>query len=142
MSRIRLLLAWLVMAALPLQGFAAATMLFCATGHLTSVSAPPSASASHSHGSKPAVVAHDHAAHGHATVDQATSVTGFDGGAHANQENQAHSCSICASCCHVIAIASLQPDVRTAAPPGAVPPAPLVRVAMRTSSVPDKPPRA
>ena len=32
MSRIRIFLVWLVIAAVPLQGLAAASMLFCGTG--------------------------------------------------------------------------------------------------------------
>ena len=64
MSRFRLLLAWLVLAALPLQGFAATSMLLCGLEQ-----------AGHSHAAAPVrgAAAHDHSAHGHATADHAKS---------------------------------------------------------------------
>lgn len=126
MFRFRLLLAWLVMAALPLQGFAAVSMLFC--------------------GVERAAAAHDHSSHRHATTGHSASEhTNADSGAgaKADQEPQGHACAACASCYPVVAVGGFEPIARsTAAPPGVAPSAPLVRVATRTTPVPDKPPRA
>jgi hypothetical protein len=133
MSRIRLILAWLVMAALPLQGFAAASMLFCGGG--------PAARASQAHGHA------SHPGHGdHAHHAAAPSDSGHDHAAHADakagDDKQGHACAVCASCCQVVAVNSFEPSPQVTAPPGAQPPHPHVRVATRTATLPDKPPRA
>lgn len=73
--RLRFLLLWLIALALPVQGFAAATMLHCAPVHHGA--AMPAADAASPH--------HDHAAHmKHAAAEKPT---------------QASGCSACASCC-------------------------------------------
>ena len=117
MSRIRLLLAWLVMAAIPLQGFAAASMLFCgaAAGQGTAVVAMADGP-------------HDHAAHRHGDGDAAGKAS--------------HSCATCATCCHSAAITET-PRV-PALPPlaGTLAAQPFLLILARPSAVPDKPPRA
>ena len=133
MARFRLLLAWLVLAALPLQGFAAASMLFCGMEQ-----------AGHAHAAGPVrgAVAHDHAAHSHATANHAVSDVHSGDAGKAGQDQQAHACATCMSCCHVVAIGVFEPLQQATAAPGAEPSSPLVRIATRATSVPDKPPRA
>ncbi len=143
MSRFRLFLAWLVLAALPLQGFAAATMLFCGMEQTTSAAQVGGSDGNHGH--THAAVAlkagHDHAAHGHATAgdSKAKTVTGDDSG---SQDKTSHSCPICASCCHVVAVGGFEAIPQVSAPPSFEPTHPTPRVVTRTASVPDKPPRA
>lgn len=138
MVRLRILLAWLLMAALPVQGFAAVSMLLC-----------DSAGASHQHVAASAP-AHEHMAHDGAHGDHA------DGHHHAQADPQAqpassdpasgndtgHRCATCGNSCHGVAIASAPVALKlsSAAPPEtAEPVAPLTS---RHTPVPDKPPRA
>src|SRR5512133_412005 len=101
MPRIRLILAWLLMAAVPLQGWAAATMLFCGpmppsvhahaheAGGQTDLHAAPAA---HHHGMNPQ----------HATHDDGTAAHPQPVG------DESHACSACAACSHSIALAQTQ----------------------------------
>lgn len=123
MSRLRLFLACLVMAALPLQGFAAASMLFCGMGQLEG--------AAH----------HNHAGHEHPIPDVPQAGLGHSDHPKADQEKQGHACPVCASCCHVVAIGAFQSLQLTAHAPAVQPPASIVRVTTRTTTPPDKPPR-
>jgi hypothetical protein len=142
MLRLRLLLAWLLMAALPLQGFAAASMLFCGVERGAVSQAAGDGHASHQHGDAP-TSAHDHAAHGHGSQDHhAKADTGSGSAPQADQDPQGHGCPVCASCCQVVGIGGFEPFPQTSAPPGVEPSSPVVRVATRTTTVPDKPPRA
>ena len=163
MSRLRLFLAWLVLAALPLQGFAAATMLFCGMEQAARVSQgggsdghqerrhagsrPASAVNAHAHAAH-AHESHGHAAQGHLTkqaanADPAADATATAGqGQQDGQGQQAHSCPVCASCCHLVAVSGFEAFPQVAAPPGARPGHPALRVSTRTATVPDKPPRA
>ena len=135
MLRFRVLLAWLVMAVLPLQGFAAASMLFCGTAPAARVSQAHGHDGheGHPHHAPAASTAgHDHAAHGHAAADPAS----------ADQDKQGHACAVCASCCQVVAVGGFNALARTGDAPSVQPPHPMIRVVTRTTSVPDKPPRA
>jgi hypothetical protein len=138
MSRLRLLLAWLVMAALPLQGFAAASMLFCGMEQTARVSEAGDRHDSHRHSdAASSASAHDHAAHGHASkADSGSGKTAKSG-----QDKQGHACPVCASCCQVVAVGGFEAFPQTSAPPGAGPTAPIFRVQTRTATVPDRPPR-
>jgi hypothetical protein len=121
MSRLRIVIAWLLMAALPLQGLAAATMLFCEGGHHEQ-SAEAAAAASHGH-------EHNHAdASGHAS-----SVKPLDAG---------HKCGICASCCYTVAIAQSMRSPSFAPLPQAGLAEPFVLIHTPPNRLPDKPPRA
>ena len=85
MRRFRLFLAWLLLAAIPLQGMAAASMLFCGS------QAHEAAAAAHGHDS-----AHDHgdvASHVHGDAHDGATVGHTD-----------VTCSVCASCCSGAAI--------------------------------------
>jgi hypothetical protein len=144
MSRFRLFLAWLVLAAVPLQGFAAATMLFCGmeqSGHV-SKAAELDGHQGHHHGFASAKSGDDHAAHGHGASDELKSNFATDDGAQTGQDQQGHSCPICASCCHLVAVGGFEPLPQVSAPPGVEPVHPTFRVSTRTITLPDKPPRA
>jgi hypothetical protein len=81
MPRLRSLMLWLVVLAVPLQGLAAATMLNCAAVHgPSSVALDHAGHGDHDHGSVAV------AAHGEAAADAGT--------AHAAD----HKCSACAAC--------------------------------------------
>ncbi|MFC5500167.1 hypothetical protein ACFPOE_21675 [Caenimonas terrae] len=123
-KRIRYLFAWLVLAALPLQGFAAASMLFCGMG-----AAVVGTAQAH----------HDHAAHSHA---HAHAVKGVEGGVAQQLPDAGHSCGVCAACCHGGAIAQTPHVLAMASLPLAPAAEPFVRIDPRPSSVPDKPPRS
>lgn len=128
MSRLRLLFAWLILAAIPLQGFAAASMLFCAMG------------AQHQQAQVQVQVAsqHDHAGHGHAKK-----VTGeVQANGNAQLPDAGHTCGVCASCCHSVAISQTAAPVAAASLPQAKAAEPFVLIHRRPSPVPDKPPRA
>ena len=135
MPYLRLLFAWIVMIAIPVQGFAAASMMFCGKGSAHHAQA----AAVHQHDA--GTPAHDHATHqpqAQAAAEQAPMKLS-DG---ASATNLAHKCSACASCCHGVAIAQtpliVLPDVPARAGPGEPSPAAY----SRPSVVPDKPPRA
>jgi hypothetical protein len=131
MSRIRILFAWLVLAALPLQGFAAASMLLCGTGSRqeaqvqVQVQTTPGAQ-------------HDHATHDHEHGVQAQKSA--DGGK--QLPDASHSCGVCGSCCHSAAITETPRLLALAPLPPADAAEPFVRIEPRPSTVPDKPPRA
>nr|WP_315489993.1 hypothetical protein [uncultured Rhodoferax sp.] len=106
-----------------MQGFAAASMLFCGMG-MQHVDASASATAATD-------TPHDHTAmHGH-SADVV----------HDASPDADHTCSICAACCNGVALVGLN-HMAT------VPPAPQVQLAepsvlihTRATPVPDKPPR-
>ncbi|HVE53550.1 MAG TPA: hypothetical protein VNB23_09225 [Ramlibacter sp.] len=144
MSTLRLVIAWLVMAALPLQGIAAASMLFCdQAAHLT-VSQPSG---------------HDHAAHGHGeTHDQASHSHGGDECTQPDSKlsephedavqggsvtvDDGHACPICASCCNLVALSEAPTPTLDGAAPMSPLPQGAARVLTRHAPTPDKPPRA
>jgi cytochrome c553 len=128
LSRVRHLLAWLVLAALPMQGFAAASMLFCGM---------PAQPAAQVHA--PAPDHHDHAAHGHGHDVKADP---SDGRQQAQGDDQAHACGVCAACCHSAAIAPTPQVLALASLPLAQAAEPFVRIHPRPPTVADKPPRS
>jgi hypothetical protein len=131
MPRIRLILAWLVMAALPLQGFAAASMLWCGAAPAARVSQAHGHASDEGHGDHAHHAASSDSRHGHAAHADAK----------AGPDKQGHTCAVCASCCQVVAVNSFDPLPQVTAPPGAQPPHPHVRIATRIANLPDKPPR-
>jgi hypothetical protein len=127
MARLWVLLTWLVMAALPVQGFAAASMLFCAAAtHDANVE------------STQAVTSSQHARTGHidAADSAAKQAQGFD------ISDAAHQCGLCASCCHSVAITEVPSIVALTTAPRAEMADPFAPMPSRASPVPDKPPRA
>ncbi|MDP3759718.1 MAG: hypothetical protein Q8R01_04275 [Ramlibacter sp.] len=132
MRRFRLLLAWLVMVAIPLQGLAAASALMCGPGV-------------HGGGVQTATVQHDHedgqqaqAEHSHAT--QAEQKTGDD--ADQTAAPVPHKCGVCAFCCHSVAIAEMPRLVAVPSAPQTALLEPFVLMHSRPAQVLDKPPRA
>lgn len=134
MSRIRILLTWLILAALPLQGFAAASMLICGAdagsqvhqGRLASVAAVPPA--------------HDHAGHSHTNAHAGKLAKVAQGGTHAHDAG--HTCGACAACCNTVAIMGMARLAPLAPMPQSRAAEPFVLIHARAASVPDKPPRA
>lgn len=112
----RALLAFVLALAIPLQGFAAASMLLCGPGHAQAaapmVASPHAAEAdAHHHGTG---VAHGHAASDHhasasaaIAQDAPAHAVVVDGASkHAPAKLLTGKCSICASCCSGSAIVS------------------------------------
>lgn len=141
MSLLRLVIAWLVMAALPLQGLAAASMLFCDQA---------------THATASQQVGHDHASHGHAQAGHdrdaqdhhgpadAEASPSADPGEHAagSLVDDGHGCPICASCCNLVAASETPTLMADASPPAGLPAQGDARVSTRHEPQPDKPPRA
>ncbi|MDB5858892.1 MAG: hypothetical protein JWQ76_2581 [Ramlibacter sp.] len=124
MSRFRILLACLLLLAIPLQGIAAASMLYCG------------AATSHSHDEVQAPSHHDHSADVHAAAQA------DDAAAAAGLPDQDHKCGACATCCHGAAIAATFTLLSPSPAPQAHAAEPVVHLHSRSSPVPDKPPRA
>lgn len=104
---LRAVIASLLLVALPLQGYAAGSMLFCGAGAATS------GVVEHSH--DPAASHDGHAAHQH---DAAAAV---DDGDTSNLHDVMHGkCSVCSSCCSAAALPST-PIAATSATPRAAP---------------------
>ncbi len=123
MSLLRLVIACLVMAALPLQGIAAASMLFCGSQAAAQVA---EAASHHEHHASLNAAAHDHA-------PPADAGTG---------DTPAHSCPVCAACSQAQAVGGFEPSPLAAPAPSAEPSQPPGRVSSRALTLPDKPPRA
>lgn len=141
MSRIRLLLAWLIMAALPLQGFAAASMLLCGVER-GAISQPAGhGGVAHEHPDAAPTPAHDHVGHGHGSQDHADAHPGSSKTAQ-GQDKHGHGCPVCASCCQGVAIGGFEPFPLASPLPSAEPVSPVASVTTRAATVPDKPPRA
>lgn len=145
MSRFRIFLACLLMAALPLQGMAAASMLFCgsqaAAGVAQAVSHPGHHAAMDNSGVDHAAHGHgaDHASHGHApaAMDEVQDA----GQLPDDGSQQGHSCPICASCSQSQAVGGFGSLPLASPVPSAEPSQPPIRVSTRTLTLPDKPPR-
>ena len=149
MSRLRLLLAWLIMAAIPLQGLAAASMLFCGTGahHAPAQQAVAVKQMKAMQATDEATGAHDHSKHSHAAAEQPeksvdTSSITSNTSTSPQLPDASHKCGVCASCCHSLAIAEFPQLVAFAPAPQADLAEPLVLIQAHATPVPDKPPRA
>lgn len=128
MSRFRILFAWLILAALPLQGFAAASMLFCGMDARHEAQAQvQTMPAGHDH----AMHSHEHGVKAQKSADSGTQLPGAS-----------HSCGVCASCCHSAAITETPRLLALGPLPPAHAAEPFVRIEPRPSTVPDRPPRA
>ena len=138
--RLRTAFVWLVLFALPLQGYAAATMLHCELNHHQMVAAAlDESSGMHAH-----AMQGDHHAAGDAGTDAVTAAAGGgDDGAsldHLDKLSKAK-CSACAACCVGAALPTAALEFAPVA--GAVAPTtfvPASRVGFYTDS-PDRPPR-
>ena len=127
-------LLWLMMLALPVQGFAAASMLYCGTG-----------AAHHAVQTQPMPAPH----HGAGTQAHVHDEVGMPGD-HAEQAQDtaaqlpdaAHKCGVCASCCNLIAIADVRVPITASATPPTQYLEPLVQAYAAPSRLLDKPPRS
>lgn len=131
MSRLRLLLFWLLVLVVPLQGFAATTKLLC-----------DSARAAHGHQAMEA--AGEGHAHSHpAREDSRLSVhTHAEAGAAATSlDGPAHQCGLCAACCHAVALGHEVQAVFASPPAQADHPEVAASIPSRSMRQPEKPPR-
>lgn len=101
-------------------------MLFCGTGE-------------HHAPTQVIVDQHDHSEHGHA--DEVPSKQAVDDTGK-KLPNLAHKCSVCASCCSIVALTEFPQLVAFAPVPQAELAEPFVLIHARPAQVPDKPPRA
>jgi hypothetical protein len=138
MSRFRLFLAWLIVAAIPLQGLAASSMLFCGMGQHHAPTQPVAPQADMDARGNTASAGHDHSKHSHVSDGQAKKTDN----AGKKLPGTAHKCAVCASCCNIVAITEFPTLVAFAPVPQAELAEPFVLIHARPSQVPDKPPRA
>ena len=123
---------WLVMLALPVQGFAAASMLYCGPkAHAAQASQPADHEVTHgmSH------AGHDHASHAQHASAHAPAHDAPDVG------NEAHQCLMCAFCGHSVALSEFPKALEFGEPAHASPPEPSALIQPIAVLVPDKPPR-
>jgi hypothetical protein len=132
-SCFRLVVACLMMIALPLQGLAAASMLFCGTGQAQHAAISSSDAR--------ASVGHDHAAHMHSAEQTHADAHQVQEGKPGSLPDAGHKCGVCAACCHGAAIAGFSATPLVPPPPQANLAEPFVLIHARAASVPDKPPR-
>ena len=135
MVSLRAILLWLMMLAVPFQGYAAAAMAFCAP-----------ATAHSSLG-----MVHDHSGHDHAMLDAEhhhADVSSDDGAdhhdassAHDDSSDTSHKCGNCASCHSVGMTPTLDTPILRGLPQADLA-EPLRVMATVSPSVPHKPPRA
>ena len=139
MHRVRLLVLWIMMIAVPFQGYAAAAMIYCGPGHAgatAAVSAEPSA-------------VHNHAQHQHQHGDglgdkhqNAKPPANDDGGKSASAAHDTlHKCSTCGAC-HATALTSTLQLAVFHDLPSADLAEPAIAMATLAPRVLDKPPRA
>ena len=138
MSRFRHLLLCLMMLALPLQGFAAASMLYCGMGTGHDASAAQMASTPSHHQMVGAVVMQ----HDHETQNITAQAVKPSPGDQKQLPDSSHKCGVCAACCSVIAIANFPPTVEVQSSPKADLVEPFVLIHAVPSRLPEKPPRA
>lgn len=124
LARLRLLLAWILMGAVPVQGFAAGSMLLCAAAtHEVAAQAG-------------AQLQHDRTTHTHDAGYVAKKSTGKAAVADAQ-----HQCSLCAACCHSVGITQLASMGQASTAPQADLADPFVLIVSHAPPLPDKPPR-
>ena len=146
-SRIRIFIAWVLLAVLPLQGLAAASMAYCASapGHgaaAARVTAHASASPSElHHASTHHAGTHDAGTHDHHAAALPEKPQASDA-ADTLQPPTGHGCALCASLCHAAAMSSAVQTLRCLPPEQLAITEPEARVPRVPASVPDKPPRA
>ena len=137
-TRLRHFLLCLMMLALPMQGFAAASMLFCgmAAGQ-TAKTEKMDAASSHHHPADSTGVQHDHKKPG-----KTAQVAKQSSDAQKQLPDASHKCGVCAACCNVIAIYDFPQTVKAQLSPRADLVEPFVLIHAVPSRLPDKPPRA
>lgn len=140
MSRFCTFLLWLMMLAMPVQGFAAASMAYCGVGaaHKTVSSVNSTSQAPQHHA--------DNAQEGHAQAmhDEMLQVTAPDQSVDIQNQlpDATHKCGVCASCCNLIGIAVIPQLIAVHASPDVRYLEPLALRYTVPSGLPEKPPRA
>jgi len=137
MSRFRHLLLCLMMLALPLQGFAAASMFYCGMGAGYDVKTTHVETGASRHQMVEAMgMQHDHEKH--------TSAEGARQSPDSQKQlpDSSHKCGVCATCCSVIAITDFVTTVEVQSSPKADLVEPFVLIHSVPSRFPEKPPRA
>ncbi|MES2280116.1 MAG: hypothetical protein V4542_01755 [Pseudomonadota bacterium] len=138
MSRFRHLLLCLMMLALPLQGFAAASMLYCGMGAGNDAKAAQmEMGSSHQHMADAMVMPHDHE-----KQDTTAQVAKQSPDSQKQLPDSSHKCGVCATCCSVIAITDFVATVEVQSSPKADLVEPFVLIHSVPSRFPEKPPRA
>ncbi len=138
-QRLRSALFWLLILAIPAQGYAASTMLFCGLGQ------PQTAATAHDHGS---MHGHDHAAATQAHDEAAFSIDQTSASADATQADQAPShfaggkCSVCASCSHGVAMTASSRAVDLEPAPEGIVASDFTQVFAFLTDGPERPPRS
>lgn len=140
MGKFRFLFAWLLMAALPLQGFAATSMLFCGMERMTMSQTSSGSRTAYEPNDRADVVMQDIAV---SMDSQIQTMAGPDAGtmAQVHHKMQGHGCSVCAFSCQLVVIALIDRVPNASSPLSIEPEHPVVRVVTRSTSVPEKPPR-
>lgn len=139
MSRFCTFLLWLTMLALPMQGFASASMQYCGKRADHMVLQAPSDPQPHHHHADASNDGHEHAMHAEAmqadSPEQASDMQ--------NQlPDAAHKCSVCASCCNLVGMTAAPQTVAIHSAPHAVYVEPSALIHSAASALPKKPPRA
>lgn len=152
LARLRLILTWLLLAALPLQGIAAASMALCQpqAASRQAVNLPEGApDFAPTRGIHQAHDGHGHSGHDHAWHEVGAghlAATAGDDGTPAHhdglQADADHRCSACAMCGHALGLAGVPITLEVQAAPQDLVTGPAQRVETRVAPIPDKPPRA
>ena len=131
MVSFRAIFLWLMMLAVPFQGYAAAAMAVCAPGTAMSMgTVSASTSSQHDHGDSVSATGHHEDAH----------VDAHDHGDEAGQDDAGHKCGNCAPC-HAVGLTPAIADIETFGLPQADLVEPLYALAFVSPGVPQKPPR-
>lgn len=138
MYRIRMLMAWVLLAALPLQGLAAASMVYCGPAGKAVASQVHAASADDQHGHAHGAGAGEHVLQGPGAMDHASMDHSADGNALPDSK---HTCSICAACGNAAAITPSSHALAAPAASQSLAALPLPALHSRAPALPDKPPR-
>lgn len=137
MLNIRSLLLWLLMLALPMQGFAAASMLYCGMGSSNGVVQAEAMPASHHHSASAEEVndtKHDMHGQNHAQQQSPDSQKQLP--------DAEHKCNLCAACCTLVGL-SEESEPLTVAALGDTKFLDLLNPTYSTPSrLPERPPRA
>jgi hypothetical protein len=134
MSRIRVFLLWLMMLAVPFQGYAAASMALCGPQGPAKVAMADSHAGHSTHADMGDHAAHHHDAAAKADPDRGATTSHVHGDGVAK-------CSTCVAC-HAVALTDSTQVALLHALPQADLAEPASAMAKLASGVPDKPPRA
>ena len=135
---LRHLLLCLMLLALPLQGFAAASMLYCGMGADHAAKAEQMDMSSSHHQMADAMgMQHDHSKH-----DKTTQTTKQSPDGEKQLPDAAHKCGACSACCNIIAISDFPQTVKPQPVSQAVLTEFFVSIHSAAPRLPEKPPRA